>query len=75
MKILLAFAALIVVVLPITPVAAPARESLTTRKPMAGVRRTPTIRTPSRQIAECASNDRKCEVERTLKGRVGDPGF
>jgi hypothetical protein len=30
---------------------------------------------PSLSLSECAPHDRKCEVERKLKGPVFDPGF
>jgi hypothetical protein len=30
---------------------------------------------PSRKIAQCAPDDRKCEVERKLKGLVFDPVY
>jgi hypothetical protein len=30
---------------------------------------------PSDEMTQCRPNDRKCEVERKLKGPVSDPGF
>jgi hypothetical protein len=70
------------IVLAIIPVAAQTRtngahgrENVTRGKPLAGVRRTQPIRAPFRETAQCAPDDRKCEVERKLKGKVYDPGF
>jgi hypothetical protein len=61
--------------LAITPVAAHtsavvhhSREKATRSKP-----RTQAVRAPLREMPRCAPDDRKCEVERKLKGQVSDP--
>jgi hypothetical protein len=59
MKIALALAAFVGMVLAITPVAAQTRAVEALRK--------------SKPLAACAPSDRKCEVERKLKGQVYDP--
>jgi hypothetical protein len=67
----IAFAASSGIVLTITPVAA----HVTRDKPRAGIQQTQTIRPLVRKMAQCAPDDRKCEVERKLKGLVFDPVF
>jgi hypothetical protein len=54
-------------------VVAHARGNVTKSKPLTGARRT--IRTPSHEVAQCAPDDRKCEVELKLKGSTYDTGF
>jgi hypothetical protein len=73
-----AFAAFSWVVPAITPVAAQTsavaahgRDNVS--EPAARARRTRSIRAPFREMAHCAPDDRKCEVERKLKGTVYDP--
>lgn len=54
-------------------IVAHARESVAKSKPPNAARRP--IRPPSREAAQCAPDDRKCEVELKLKGSTYDLGF
>jgi hypothetical protein len=74
-----AFAAFSGIFLAIASVAAQtsavAREKAPPRKPLPTAQRTQAVRAPLRVMPQCAPDDRKCEVERKLKGQVSDPGF
>ncbi len=56
-------------------VAAHGRENVTKSKPLPSVRRTKATRAPLRETAQCAPDDRKCEVEQKLKAQVHDSSF